>query len=299
MNILIIHNPKTKKNKESFEAYLDFLEKAKAKISMRELLEEEKLEGLLEDARNFDRVVAVGGDGTVSSVVYSLRGTGIPVVAYPGGTANLLALNLRMPSGTAELGQLTLKGKTISTDLVQVRGADQRLFPLRSGFIVMGGAGFDANLIDRSKHLKKEFGVSAYFLSAFHHLRPTVAHLALELDGLRFEYEGIGVLLINFDKIQFDISLIPASSAYDGKMDVVVLKIRDAVGLIPALWSALLDRLGFPRLDISPYIEIHRASQVKIETRPELPLQLDGELIEAKTPFMAEVVPKAATLVTC
>ena len=53
---------------------------------------------MLEDAKDFDRVVAVGGDGTVSGVCYELRGSGVPMLPYPAGTTNLLALNLRLPS---------------------------------------------------------------------------------------------------------------------------------------------------------------------------------------------------------
>ena len=48
---------------------------------------------LVSDADDFDAVVVSGGDGTIASVSYELAGTGIPVLPFPAGTANLLASN--------------------------------------------------------------------------------------------------------------------------------------------------------------------------------------------------------------
>ncbi|MFR7493301.1 MAG: diacylglycerol/lipid kinase family protein [Adlercreutzia sp.] len=56
------------------------------------------LADFLRDAENFDAVVAAGGDGTVASVAYLLAETGIPLLPFPAGTANLLAMNLASPA---------------------------------------------------------------------------------------------------------------------------------------------------------------------------------------------------------
>ena len=45
------------------------------------------IDGLLDDASDFDVVVASGGDGTVTSVAYALANTGVPLLPYPAGTA--------------------------------------------------------------------------------------------------------------------------------------------------------------------------------------------------------------------
>lgn len=298
MKILVIYNPQAGQSQYKFHTFVHFLEKASAYVVVREIHPDRPLFSLLFDVKNFDRVVAIGGDGTHSSVVYALRGTGIPVAAYPAGTANLLALNLKMPNRPEQIARIVLEGKTISTDLVQIEAKDKNGEPFSSGFVIMGGIGFDAALIERSHHFKKEFGVGAYFLSALHHLHPRVAKFQLELDGeKKISLEGIGVLMINFSKIQFDIHVIPDSSPFDAKMDIVLLKMRDAIGLIPTLWSALLDRLGFSRLDVSSHIEVHRVSSVRIECDPPSQLQIDGDLKEAFTPLKAVIIPKAATLV--
>ena len=60
------------------------------------------------DASDFDVVVASGGDGTVTSVAAWHANTGVPLLPYPAGTANLLSLNLAQPNeprvGRSSLG---------------------------------------------------------------------------------------------------------------------------------------------------------------------------------------------------
>ena len=43
------------------------------------------IDDLLDDASDFDVVVASGGDGTVTSVAYALANTGVPLLPYPAG----------------------------------------------------------------------------------------------------------------------------------------------------------------------------------------------------------------------
>src|SRR5688572_2376693 len=45
-----------------------------------------------------DRVIAVGGDGTVNFVAKKLLGTGIPLGILPAGSANGLARELKLPT---------------------------------------------------------------------------------------------------------------------------------------------------------------------------------------------------------
>ena len=67
-----------------------------------------------------DLVLAAGGDGTVRVVADGLAGSKITMAILPSGTANLLALNLGIPSPLAEALDVALAGHTKTIDLIKI-----------------------------------------------------------------------------------------------------------------------------------------------------------------------------------
>ena len=63
-------------------------------------------------------------------------------------------------------------------------------------------------------------------------------------DGETVEEEGLGILIVNFSKIQFDISVTNKNSPRDGLLDIVVLKAENAFGLLPALFARAINHEG-------------------------------------------------------
>lgn len=271
------------------------LGEAGAEVTLRFLNEDADLAHLVRDADHYDRVVAVGGDGTVSSIAYALRGTGIPIVAYPAGTANLLARNLKLPLEAHELATLTLSGVPLDIDLGELVTAEGTAEEQRSGFAIIAGAGFDADVMEGARELKPVIGEGAYIISAIQNLQPTVADFRLELDGDLVKTKGIAVLFVNLARIQFDLSVTHNSDARDGLFEVVVVKTKSVAGLIPAVWAALLDRMGHH--PARPALEIHTARNIRVLADPALPLQADGDALARFTPVSARVLPRAATFV--
>jgi len=276
--------------------YVRELGSHRAEVTLRFLHEGADLQHLLRDAREYARVVAVGGDGTVSGVAYALRDTGIPVLPYPAGTANLIARNLGIPLDPAGLAFATLAGRTITIDLGELSISPRGGHGVRrQGFSIAAGAGFDAQLMEAAQPLKATLGEGAYIIGALQNLVPTVSRFRLNLDGHVVETEGIAVLLMNLARIQFDIAVTHGADAQDGLLEVVVLKPTSPAGLLPAVWAALLDQLrDHPA---RPGLEIHTAASIEVFADPRLPLEYDGELLDATTPFSARVLPRAATFI--
>ena len=211
---------------------------------------------LLGDAEAFDAVVASGGDGTVATVSYRLANTGVPILPFPAGTANLLAANLASPMEPHALAKLVREERTLDFDLGEIEVDGQRF-----GFGIMAGAGYDAAIMHGAAPAKRLLGPMAYFSAALANPLPQTSKFKLDLDGEHVESEGLGILLVNFSKIQFDITVTHENEPRDGVFDVVVLKAQNAFELIPALLAGLLDRGGdFPERTGS--LEIHRAREV-------------------------------------
>lgn len=243
---------------------------------------------LLSDAHDFDAVIASGGDGTVATVSYVLRNTGIPILPFPAGTANLLALNLASPIEPHALAKIVRQGRTLDFDLGEIEVGDHKF-----GFGIMAGAGYDAVIMNDARPAKKLLGPMAYLSAAIANPLPQKSKFTLKLDGETVESEGLGILLVNFSKIQFDISVTHQNAPRDGAFDIVILKAQNAFELIPAVVAGLLDRSGeFP--DRTGSLELHRAHEVEVVADPPMEVQFDGETTGATTPFRAHVLKSAA-----
>ena len=243
---------------------------------------------LLGDAEAFDAVVASGGDGTVATVSYRLANTGVPILPFPAGTANLLAANLASPMEHHALAKLVREERTLDFDLGEIEVDGHRF-----GFGIMAGAGYDAAIMHGAAPAKRLLGPMAYFSAALANPLPQTSRFKLDLDGEHVESEGLGILLVNFSKIQFDITVTHGNEPRDGVFDVVVLKAQNAFELIPALLAGLLDRGGdFP--DRTGSLEIHRAREVRVEADPPMEVQYDGEATNLTTPFTAHIMRRAA-----
>lgn len=296
MKVLVVNNLHAGQGGAGLYEYVRELGRLGAEVTLRTFSDGD-FTLLLRDSSEFDRIVPAGGDGTVSSVAYLLRDTGIPVLPYPSGTANLLAFNLQLPADPSALARLTYDGEVARADLGEfVYVTSSPPLPSPIGFAVMAGAGFDAKVIEGARELKPLLGPGAYFVSAMQNLTPVVSRFTLGLDGRRVETEGIAVILVNFAKLQFDLSVTHQSNATDGLIEAVVINTKNVAGLLPAVWAALLDRIGqYP--DRPKSLEIHSARSITVDADPDLPLQYDGEILGATTPFEARVLPSAATFV--
>jgi diacylglycerol kinase (ATP) len=76
----------------------------------------------------------------------------------------------------------------------------------------------------------------------------------------------------------------------DGLLDVVVVRANGFGQSLRAVWDLL--RMA-PEVDgLDTYVGYARGREVRVETHPVQPVQLDGET-GGETPFTATVVPKA------
>lgn len=310
--ILIIYNARSGHRKMNFDAYLRALAKHDARVELRSLSRHFNLKELLADAASFDRIVVAGGDGTVSAAAGMLQNSKVPIIAYPGGTANLLARNLNMPSNPEALAAVTLAGKVKPTDLgemefLRYRRRDffrRRVLkrrvpgtPVKIHFAIMAGCGFAARLMSQAQPWKSKLGEAAYWVSALGNLFPRRAQFKIRFENKKVEAKGIGILIVNFEKIQFDLKVVPESLAEDGKVEIAVIKARSLFGLGPILWGALRQRLGFSRPPIKEIMETYQASELEIESKPPLRLQSDGEILQKTSSFKIRVTPGAACFV--
>jgi diacylglycerol kinase family enzyme len=294
MRVLVIDNLRSGLQDGAIHDFIRRFIRDGDELTIRASSGETRIESFLGDAIDFDLVVASGGDSTIATVCYQLRDSDTPVLAFPAGTSNLIANNLKLPEEPLALASTARQLVSANFDLGLLNNAANP--KAAHGFAVMAGAGYDANIMRRSERLKGQFGPAAYVAAAITNPMPTVAHFSIGLDDEVLEVDGIAVLVINFAEIFPDISITHGNDAQDGMFEVVVIKPHSAMELLPALFAAFLDSVGsFPgRFDA---IEVRRSRQVYVQSDPIMAIQIDGEAQNATTPFHAQILPAAARLV--
>ncbi len=294
LRTLILINTRSGEGDANLYDYLRTLGAASEEVVLRYLGAAGAIRDLLADAASFDRVVAVGGDGTVSTVCYELRNNSVPILVYPAGTANLLAMNLGVHLEPRVLAETTVTGIPVRFDIGEIELGGDGAHAARTGFTLMAGAGYDASIMEAARPLKSVVGPAAYLLGALANPTPTVTRFRIELDGEPFETDGIAVLIVNFGRIQFDLEIARGADPRDGMFDIAVIRSKNIVGLVPAVAAGIFDRLG-DRHAI-PGVDVYSAATVSVSATPLVRMQYDGEVVDATTPFTARVLPQATTL---
>jgi diacylglycerol kinase (ATP) len=239
-------------------------------------------------AQGMDIVAVFGGDGTTMQAAAALVGTDVALGVIPGGTGNLLAGNLRIPSAPARAVRALITARPKLFDLGRVQRPDGEHF-----FAVACGAGYDARIMAETlgEH-KRRWGMAAYVATTLRLVREirSTDHV-ITIDGVVYDANAAMVLVANCGEvIPPYVRLGAGIRPDDGLLDVVVVRANGFGQSLRAVWDLL--RMA-PEVDgLDTYVGYARGREVRVETHPVQPVQLDGEA-GGETPFTATVVPKA------
>ena len=294
MRCLIVHNPRSGFGSDAVFAFERELVRAGDECVLRILSDETSNEAILRDAEQFDIVVVSGGDGTVSNLLYALRGRDVDTCVFPSGTANLLFANIGNSPEPSALARACRWGNVARCDLGEATWETRGATSTR-GFSIMAGTGFDAELMAAAAPNKKAMGEAAYFMAALADPNPKVVHYVIEVDGTRVERDGIACLVANNAMIQLDMEIVPDCTMDDGQLNVIVLEASNTAQLIRPLLSGLFDPKGKSG---RPTLETFKGRSISITASEPIPMQVDGEVVaEAVTHWDASVLAGANRLV--
>jgi YegS/Rv2252/BmrU family lipid kinase len=239
-------------------------------------------------AEGVDVIAVYGGDGTTMQAAAALVGTDVLLGVIPGGTGNLLAGNLRIPVSPARAARALVSARPKLFDLGRMERPGGPQY-----FAVACGAGYDARVMagTLSQH-KRRWGMAAYVATTLRlmpALRSTVH--AITIDGVEYEADASMVLVANCGEvIPPFVKLGPGITPDDGLLDVIVMRANNFSQSVRAVWDLL--RVSPSTLGVGAYVGHARGREVRVETDPVQPVQLDGEP-GGDTPFTACVIPGA------
>lgn len=231
-----------------------------------------------------DRLVVVGGDGTVNDVLNGLPNPSlVPILQMPTGTANMLARELRLPWNPREVADLIDNGDVRTVDM-GLAGAHR--------FILLASAGFDAAVTKEiMKSRGARLGYAGYIRPIFKTLkgfRPI--DLRVTVDEER-TYTGANVMVLNSRSYGGYFVFSDQARLDSGQFDVCVftgIRRTDIVRYSVAAFFNWVSRLSDVTHDT--------CRRVRIDSAEPCPVQADGDYL-GSTPVEIELKPASVSVV--
>ncbi|AIY04719.1 hypothetical protein Plano_0754 [Planococcus sp. PAMC 21323] len=218
--------------------------------------------------REFDLVIAVGGDGTLNEVVSGIAPfENRPKVGLiPMGTTNDFARAVHIPRDITKAVDIILKGDSIPVDIGLMN--DDRYF-----INIAGGGRLTELTYEVPSKLKTVLGQMAYYLKGIEML-PSIrsSRVRIEYDGQVFEDSAMMFLIGLTNSVGGFEKLAPDASINDGKFTLLILKELNMAEFIRVASLALRgEHLS------DPHVIYAKASEIKVTTNERVLLNLDGE----------------------
>ena len=216
-------------------------------------------------------IVASGGDGTIDSVAAELAGTKLILGVLPTGTANNLAINLRIPRNLDEAVALLRSGREVKIDLgLAASGKTKRYFLELVTLGLLSDIFPPADDFRRGEILKGAEVISTFASS-------TPSQITLELDHKKpVSFNAFSAVVANMPYIGRNFRMDRKVSFKDSKLDVFVFTELRKVGLLNYA-------IGYLNGEISDETVKHfRVRSVGIRSRPQMAINADGRPLPAK-----------------
>lgn len=209
-------------------------------------------------------VVSIGGDGTLREVLDGLVDPRVPVAVLPGGTANVLALDLGLPRDVDGLLELVEHGREQAIDTADVDG--------HLSFLVTG-VGFDGRVAHALEARRRGPITKLAYLpaaaAALRGYRPP--RLTVTLDGERLP-ETFGLVLVSNIVHYGGILKLTGGRIDDGRWQVYLFPNASPLALARAgLRGALAS------LPARKSCTMRAARRVRVESEVPVEVQVDGD----------------------
>lgn len=232
-----------------------------------------------------DRIIAVGGDGTMNEIAQVLVNSRVALGLVPCGSGNGLALHLGLPRHLpAALGLAADPSASIAAiDTGKANG---------HAFVNAMGCGFDAEISERFNLLERR-GLPAYArtgLAAFRQRRNQLA--TISSGGRHHKLDTLLIAVANSDQYGNHAQIAPGARIDDGELNLVAVS---PIGIFSAL--PLLARLFSGQLLGSSRILHLRSNRFVIERANAGLIHTDGETHRTSATIHVTVCPRSLHLV--
>lgn len=227
-----------------------------------------------------DRVIAVGGDGTLKLVAECMLKTDTPIGIIPAGSANGMAKELGIPTEIEEALKVVETGKLQKIHVVQLN--DEIC-------IHLSDLGFNAYLVKKFDTLP-ERGMWGYAKATWHALwNHKRMEVELNINGEIIRSKAAMVAIANATMYGSGLKINPDGKLDDELFEIILVKDYSYLEIL---------KIWITRLPFNPKkIEVFQVSEAKISSKHQAHFQVDGEYIGKINAVEAKILPAAITVV--
>ena len=276
----LIVNTRSRTGERTFFEALDRLEEMGVSLGATYAIRDpvrlpETVREVLHEGSEYRLLILGGGDGSVSSVVDFLANHDVTLGLLPLGTANDFARTLGIPADVEKACETIARGKIVDVDL-GLAGENY--------YVNVASVGLSVGVTRAlTSGLKRRIGALAYptaGIRAFLSHEPFAARLSFpEGDHEPVEYGRLLQVAVGNGRFYGGGMVVaPESGIDDRNLDIYAIEMgrhRDLIGAARYLKSGDFIR--------NESVSQFRTERVRLETDPDLPINIDGEVV-ARTP---------------
>lgn len=284
LKLLFIVNEGSGNNNTDFsKAIADFF-KERPDIQAEQILLRNDIDcpALQKDINNSkaDKVIAVGGDGTIKLVAEMMMGSDTPLGIIPAGSANGMARELGIPLDTTKALALILEGEASAIHLIKINN---------ELCIHLSDIGFNAYIVKKFETMGQR-GMLGYLKAAWKVLwQHGRMRAEFRIDCELIQRSAVMIVVANATKYGTGVTINPIGRLDDDLFEVIIIR---KISLLEIL------KMSFTRLPLNAKkTEVFQTGSVVIRSRRKAHFQIDGEYLGKVNEVHATILPKAIQVI--
>ena len=229
----------------------------------------------LQEENNAERIIIVGGDGTIKMVAEAMKDHEVILGIIPGGSANGLSVDLNLPDEIEENLKIAFQNDYMQMDMISINGKKS---------LHLSDIGINAELVKNyeNSNVRGKLGYALQAINTLTGLKDPF-HAKIETKNRTVETEARMVVIANSQKYGTGVTINPQGVMNDGKFEIVIIKNLDLI----VFGQILSGNMPMESGDV----EIISTNKATITTNVPVSFQIDGEYCDEVTKLEVEILP--------
>ncbi len=222
-----------------------------------------------------ERILVVGGDGTIKMTAQACGGDHRIIGIIPAGSANGLATDLELPTDSKGALKVAMGDRTQKMDALRIND---------SIGLHISDMGINAELIKNYSEgaVRGHFG---YFLNSIPTLWESESpyRFSISANGEKMEVEAVMIAFANSQKFGTGALVNPNAKIDDGKFEILIFKELNVIEILKTL-------RGDIEMD-TDFVEVIETTEARVTSEREVAFQIDGESFGKIKNVSASIIP--------